>query len=87
MSQLEIVRVASELGLEVPRDLSVIGFDDVPEASKAIPALSTVRQPMQVLGAEAARMLLDLMDGITPTVTHVKLPTRLVLRETTAPPA
>jgi LacI family transcriptional regulator len=67
--------------------VSVIGFDDVPEASKATPALSTVRQPMQVLGAEAARMLLELMDGKTPPVTHVKLPTRLVPRDTTAPPA
>lgn len=87
ISGLEIVRVASELGLDVPRDLSVIGFDDVPEASTATLALSTVRQPMQVLGAEAARMLLDLMDGNTPSVTHVKLPTRLIPRETTAPPA
>jgi LacI family transcriptional regulator len=87
ISGLEIVRVASELGLDVPRDLSVIGFDDVPEASKATPALSTVRQPMQVLGAEAVRMLLELMDGSTPSVTHVKLPTRLIARGTTGPPA
>ena len=86
ISGLEIVRVASELGIDVPRDLSVIGFDDVPEASQATPALSTVRQPMQVLGAEAVGMLLGLMEGKTPSVTHVKLPTRLVPRDTTAPP-
>ncbi|WP_243075547.1 LacI family DNA-binding transcriptional regulator [Microbacterium sp. SS28] len=83
---LEIVKVAAELGLDVPRDLSVIGFDDVPEASKAAPALSTVRQPMHTLGAEAAGMLLALMRGETPKVTHLKLPTRLVARATTAPP-
>ena len=55
ISALEIVKVAAELGLDVPQDLSIIGFDDVPEASAANPALSTVRQPMQTLGAEAAR--------------------------------
>jgi LacI family transcriptional regulator len=84
ISAMEIVKVAAEIGLDVPRDLSIIGFDDVPEASKSTPALSTVRQPMQTLGAEAARMLLDLMDGKTPPQTHVKLPTRLVARDTTA---
>jgi LacI family transcriptional regulator len=83
---LEIMRVAAELGLDVPRDLSIIGFDDVPEASTSSPALSTVRQPMQTLGAEAARLLLALMRGETPDVTHITLPTRLIPRATTAPP-
>jgi LacI family transcriptional regulator len=86
ISALEIMKVAAELGLDVPRDLSIIGFDDVPEASASNPALSTVRQPMQTLGAEAARMLLSLMQGETPAATHLKLPTRLVPRATTAPP-
>ncbi len=86
ISALEIVKVAAELGLDVPQDLSIIGFDDVPEASTASPALSTVRQPMQTLGAEAARMLLSLMQGDTPKTTHLKLPTRLVPRATTSPP-
>jgi LacI family transcriptional regulator len=87
ISALEIVKVAAELGLDVPRDLSVIGFDDVPEASKSSPALSTVRQPMQTLGAEAVRLLLSLMQGDTPQTTHVTLPTRLIPRATTGPAA
>lgn len=87
ISALEIMKVAAELGLDVPQDLSIVGFDDVPEASAASPALSTVRQPMQTLGAEAARMLLSLMQGDKPKTTHLKLPTRLVRRGTTAPPA
>lgn len=86
LSAIEIIRVATELGLDVPQHLSVIGFDDVPEASKTTPALSTVRQPMQTLGAEAARLLLLLMKGETPHATHVTLPTRLAPRATTAPP-
>jgi len=87
ISALEIVKVAGELGLDVPRDLSVIGFDDIPEASKSWPVLSTVRQPMQKLGAEAARLLVSLMLGEVPEATHIKLPTRLIPRGTTAPPA
>lgn len=87
ISAMEIMKVAAELGLAVPHDLSVIGFDDIPEASKMTPALSTIRQPMQALGAEAARLLLMLMSGETPPTTRVTLPTHLVPRATTAPPA
>jgi LacI family transcriptional regulator len=86
LSAIAIIQVASELGLEVPGDLSVIGFDDIPEASQMNPALTTVRQPMQKLGAAAAGLLVALMSGETPAQTHVRLPTRLVPRATTAPP-
>jgi len=86
LSALSIVNVARELGLTVPADLSVVGFDDVPDAARAEPALSTVRQPMQRLGAAAAQLVLALMNGETPEVTHIRLPTRLVPRATTAPP-
>lgn len=86
VSALTVVRVAHEHGLCVPRDLSVVGFDDVPDASQATPALTTVRQPMQRLGAEAVTLLLELMGGGTPEQTHLRLPTALVPRATTAPP-
>lgn len=86
LSALSIIAVARELGLDVPRDLSVIGFDDVPEAARADPPLSTVRQPMRRLGATAAQLVLALMNGESPEPTHVRLPTRLVPRATTAPP-
>ncbi|MCT9821300.1 LacI family transcriptional regulator [Microbacterium sp. W1N] len=88
MSALAVIDVARELGLRVPEDLSVIGFDDVPEASQATPALSTVRQPMKRIGAAAATMLLGLLDapGGDAAPSHLRLPTRLVPRGTTAPP-
>jgi LacI family transcriptional regulator len=86
LSAIAIVQVAAELGLDVPGDLSVIGFDDIPEASRLTPPLSTVRQSMQGLGAAAARMLADLMAGEDAGLTHVRLPTRLIPRATTAPP-
>lgn len=86
LSAIAIVKVAFELGLDVPEDLSVIGFDDIPDASRLNPALTTIRQPMQRLGSEAAGLLIALMAGETPEATRVRLPTRLVRRQTTAPP-
>jgi LacI family transcriptional regulator len=50
------------------------------------PALSTIRQPMQTLGASAAGLLLSLLAGDTPDSMRIQLPTQLVRRATTAPP-
>lgn len=86
ISALTVLRVAAERGLSVPGDLSIIGFDDIPDASQSLPALTTVRQPMQRLGAEAVAMLLELMGGGEPPQTHLRLSTALVVRATTAPP-
>jgi LacI family transcriptional regulator len=86
LSAIAIIQVAAELGLEVPGDLSVIGFDDIPEASQMHPALTTIRQPMKRLGATAAGMLVSLLNGDTLPQNHIRLPTGLVRRATTAPP-
>ena len=86
LSGIAILEAASELGLDVPGDLSVIGFDDIPEAARASPPLTTIHQPMQSLGATAARLVVALLAGETPDSTHILMPTRLVLRATTAPP-
>jgi LacI family transcriptional regulator len=86
LSAIAIIQTAAELGLEVPGDLSVIGFDDIPEASQMNPALTTIRQPMKRIGATAATMLITLLNGETLTQNHVRLPTGLVRRATTAPP-
>lgn len=73
-------------GRRVPEDVAVIGFDDVPEAARADPPLTTVQQAMQRMGAAAAAMLLDLLEGREPQEGHQVLGTRLVERGTTAPP-
>ena len=70
-----------------PDVVAVVGFDDVPEAARFDPPLTTIRQPMQTLGATAAEMLITLMAGGTPASLHVQLPTQLVRRATTAPPS
>jgi len=49
------------MGLEVPRDLSVVGFDDIPDSAQSTPPLTTVQQPLQRMGAEAIRLLLGLL--------------------------
>jgi LacI family transcriptional regulator len=86
ISALAIIQVATELGLDVPGDLSIVGFDDIPEATRLSVPLTTVRQPMGRLGAEAVAMLLSLMRSEQPATTHLRLPTKLIPRATTAPP-
>jgi DNA-binding LacI/PurR family transcriptional regulator len=77
---LGVLRAADERGIAVPTDLSVAGFDDIPEAARASPALTTVHQPHQRKGAEAVRLLLA-----GGPAQHVLLPTELVVRASTAP--
>lgn len=86
---LGICDAARELGLRVPDDLSVVGFDDLPEAEWASPALTTVQQPIAEMGAAALRMLLRVgsRDPSTGARTpREELATRLVVRDSTAPP-
>jgi DNA-binding LacI/PurR family transcriptional regulator len=78
---------AAARGIEVPAQLSVVGFDDVPIAARTDPALTTIAQPTEDKGRLAARALLDALerDGL-PEPTRTVLPTRLVVRGSTAPP-
>jgi len=75
-----VLDAAAERGITVPDQLSVTGFDDVPEASLATPKLTTVKQPHERKGSEAVRLLLE-EDG-PPSV---ELPIELVVRASTAP--
>ncbi|MDB5076065.1 MAG: transcriptional regulator, LacI family [Chloroflexi bacterium] len=78
--------VIKEAGLAIPRDISIVGFDDFPFAAATTPPLTTVRQPLDDIGRVAATMLLDLIDGQPLADTHVRLQTALVLRSTTGLP-
>ncbi|MDM4762498.1 LacI family DNA-binding transcriptional regulator [Galbitalea sp. SE-J8] len=83
-SAIRVLEIASELGIRVPGDLSVVGFDNIPEASAAVPQLTTMAQPLREMGAEALRMLLALLGG-TDTPQHVQLHAELVVRGSTGP--
>lgn len=79
-----VLRAAGRLGLRIPEDLEVIGFDDVPFAALCNPPLTTVRQPIEKKGRIAAGLLLDLLEEEDRPVAEARLlPTRLVLRNTT----
>jgi DNA-binding LacI/PurR family transcriptional regulator len=80
-----VIEAARELGLRVPHDLSVIGYDGI-EAAEYI-QLTTIRQSLFNSGVRGAELLLQVMDGRAPEVKEFVLPTELVVRETTAPPA
>ncbi|GAB3807378.1 LacI family DNA-binding transcriptional regulator [Micromonospora zhanjiangensis] len=67
-------------GLLVPRDVAITGFDDAPMAALVSPPLTTVRQPVRELAAEAARLVLRAVDGRGAPVEGVVLPTDLVIR-------
>ncbi|MFD2093692.1 LacI family DNA-binding transcriptional regulator [Blastococcus deserti] len=86
LSALVTLEVAAELGLDVPRQLSVVGFDNIPESAVADPPLTTVQQPIRRMGQEAADMLLALIAGEAVADVHRTLATSLVLRASTAPP-
>ncbi|PZM92657.1 MAG: LacI family transcriptional regulator, partial [Actinobacteria bacterium] len=86
LQALGVLRAAHQLGLTVPRDLSVVGYDDLSLASWITPTLTTVNQPLREMASTATRMLLDLANGVQPASRRVDLVTELVVRESTAPP-
>jgi LacI family transcriptional regulator len=86
LSAIKVIEVAESLGLRVPDDISVIGFDNVPEAALFRIPLTTMAQPLQEMGARAMDMLCDLLAG-NDVVKNVTMPTTLVERASCAPPA
>ncbi len=80
---LGVLEAARDLGIAVPGGLSVVGFDDIEEAHRATPALTTVSQDLQEKGRLAARMALDLIAGLK--VRTPRLSAELVVRASTAP--
>ena len=82
---LGVYETARQRGLRIPRDLSVVGFDDLPAARWVSPPLTTVRQPLADMGRVAAEMLGSLIDGVPLRSQRVELATELIVRESTAP--
>jgi DNA-binding LacI/PurR family transcriptional regulator len=86
---LGFLRAAAEKGRRVPGDVSVVGFDDIPEAAYYCPPLTTVRQDFSTLGVLALRTLMSLVaDGAQPAapVTVPPLEPDLIVRASSAPP-
>jgi DNA-binding LacI/PurR family transcriptional regulator len=87
MQAVGVYRAAHRLGLDIPGDLSVIGYDNLPVAQWIGPALTTVNQPLRDMAGTATRMLLDLARGVEPPTSRIDFVTELVVRESTTIPA
>lgn len=86
MSAIATIETAAELGLRVPADLSVVGFDNIPESALCSPPLTTVSQPVREMGQRSIELLLELIRGAgerTAEVNHITLATDLVVRQST----
>ena len=81
-----ILEAAWSLGLSVPGDLSVAGFDDIDLSRAVRPALTTVRQPLSEMGRIAVDILMRLIAGHEVHALHIELAVELVVRDSTAPP-
>ena len=84
---LAVLRAAQSLNIEVPTQLSVIGFDDIAPAQSATPALTTMRQPLELIGQSATRRLIERVREPKrgATGTHLIQP-ELIVRDSCAPP-
>jgi LacI family transcriptional regulator len=80
-----VINVARRLGLRVPEDLSVVGFDDTTQATIVTPALTTVRQPLAELGRMGVSLLMRLVEGQRLDALRIELATTLVVRDSTGP--
>lgn len=88
-----VLAAAQQLGVRIPEDVAVVGFDDIPFSAYVRPALTTVHQPFFEMGQRAAELLLSLVGSSDSTAqtrqdasVHIQLPTSLTIRESTGTP-
>jgi LacI family repressor for deo operon, udp, cdd, tsx, nupC, and nupG len=75
------------MGLRIPEDISVVGFDDIQYSAYTDPPLTTVKQPRYEIGRESALMLLARLKGHSGSIPSKILEAKSVIRESTCPPA
>ena len=84
ISAIGAIRALTDFGLKVPRDVSVIGFDDIRAAAFSTPRLTTIRQPLAEMGKIAAQCLLDRIQNNATGQDEIAVAPELVVRESTA---
>jgi DNA-binding LacI/PurR family transcriptional regulator len=84
LSALGAIRAFQEEGLRVPNDISVVGFDDIQGAAYNTPSLTTVRQPLNRMGAIAAQILLERIENSKDEPREIAIEPTLMIRESTA---
>ncbi|QNI30252.1 LacI family DNA-binding transcriptional regulator [Alloacidobacterium dinghuense] len=80
------IRAFRDHGLSVPEDVSIVGFDDIQGAAYHNPSLTTIRQPLHTMGINAARFLLQRIQGLKDYPEHIAIVPELIIRESTCPP-
>jgi DNA-binding LacI/PurR family transcriptional regulator len=85
LSAIGAIRALKEVGLRVPQDVSVMGFDDIPGAELHMPSLTTVRQPLARMGEVAAQSLLQRIEDNKEFPAEIAVEPELVVRESTGP--
>lgn len=86
MLAIGMIRAARAAGVAVPRDLSIVGYDDIPLASLLDPPLTTIRQSAEAFGRLGVRLLVELVRGRAPAGRHERIPVELVVRGSVAGP-
>jgi DNA-binding LacI/PurR family transcriptional regulator len=84
ISALGAIRAFQEAGRSVPKDISVVGFDDIQGAAYSVPGLTTVRQPLVDMGSLAARTLVERIEGDSSSPPQISIEPQLVVRSSTA---
>jgi len=84
MAAIGAIRALHDAQLRVPQDISVVGFDDIPQAAFQTPSLTTVRQPLHTMGKLSAELLLQHLRSRVAMPTEVAVEPELIVRESTA---
>jgi len=79
------LRAAADLGLHIPADLSLVSYDDIPEAKYLIPRLTTVSKDAARLGREAVRLVLERIQDPSRPRQRIDVPAQFIIRESTGP--
>lgn len=87
VSALGAMEAARNRGLRIPEDVSILGFDDIPQAAQVHPTLTTVRQPLAEMGRTAVELLFTYIKEPDAAVQRIELPTQLVARQSCQVPA
>lgn len=79
------IKAIQNAGLSVPRDISVVGFDNIDLSRMTVPSITTIRQPSFQMGLQACDLLINLVENPSASTKHVLLNTELIVRDSTAP--
>jgi LacI family transcriptional regulator len=85
MMAVEVIHTSALLGLKLPDDLSIVGFDNIPLAAHIVPELTTVAQPIYQIGRTAAQLLLQQIQDPNAATSNVILRDELIIRKSTTP--